>query len=216
MYYIYCYKNKLNGHTYVGQTNNIERRHKEHMTRAFNEKHIEYNSLFHKKIRQYGIDNFTLEILEVLDTIDHNLVDEREIYWIKEKKSFIQDGGYNLTKGGQKGRQYKDDKIDEQKLVQMIKYSNLSLQQIAKEFNLGYSTVKKINKGDLRSYLSNDYPLRKRSIYQVRADRVKELLMTTDLTVAEIMQDTGVSQETVRRINIGETHHDEKLTYPLR
>lgn len=98
----------------------------------------------------------------------------------------------------------------------MIKYSNLSLQQIAKEFNLGYSTVKKINKGDLRSYLSNDYPLRKRSIYQVRADRVKELLMTTDLTVAEIMQDAGVSQETVRRINIGETHHDEKLTYPLR
>jgi hypothetical protein len=53
--------------------------------------------------------------------------------------------------------------------------------------------VKKINKGDLRSYLSNDYPLRKRSIYQVRADRVKELLMTTDLTVAEIMQDAGVS-----------------------
>ncbi len=216
MYYIYCYKNKLNGHTYVGQTSNIERRHKEHMSRAFNENHNEYNSLFHKKIREYGKDNFTLEILEIIDTTNRSLVDEREIYWIEEKKSFVQDGGYNLTKGGQQGRQYKDNNLDEEKLVEMIKYSNLSLQQIAKEFNLGYSTVKKINKGDLRSYLSNDYPLRKRSVYQVRADRVKELLMTTDLSIAEIMVDAGVSQETVRRINIGETHHDSNLSYPLR
>lgn len=101
MYYIYCYKNKLNGHTYVGQTSNIERRHKEHMSRAFNENHNEYNSLFHKKIREYGKDNFTLEILEIIDTTNRSLVDEREIYWIEEKKSFVQDGGYNLTKGGQ-------------------------------------------------------------------------------------------------------------------
>jgi hypothetical protein len=40
--------------------------------------------------------------------------------------------------------------------------------------------------------------------------------MTTDLSIAEIMVDTGVSQETVRRINIGETHHDSNLSYPLR
>lgn len=30
MYYIYCYENKQNGHKYVGQTNNIERRKREH------------------------------------------------------------------------------------------------------------------------------------------------------------------------------------------
>lgn len=29
MYYIYCYTNKINGHQYVGQTNNIDRRKKE-------------------------------------------------------------------------------------------------------------------------------------------------------------------------------------------
>lgn len=51
MYYIYCYKNKLNGHKYVGQTNNVQRRIKEHRSAAFNENSDDYNNLFHSKIR---------------------------------------------------------------------------------------------------------------------------------------------------------------------
>ena len=43
MYYIYCYTNKLNNHKYVGQTNNYERRIREHRSCAFNEKGNSYN-----------------------------------------------------------------------------------------------------------------------------------------------------------------------------
>ena len=40
--------------------------------------------------------------------------------------------------------------------------------------------------------------------------------MYSTLSTAEIMAEVGVSEETVRRINRGETHHDESLVYPLR
>ena len=35
-------------------------------------------------------------------------------------------------------------------------------------------------------------------------------------TNAEIIAATGVSTQTIGRINKGQTHHDSKLTYPLR
>lgn len=49
MYYIYCYINKINNHKYVGQTNNYERRIREHRSCAFNKKASSYNDLIHKK-----------------------------------------------------------------------------------------------------------------------------------------------------------------------
>ena len=43
MYYIYCYINKINNHKYVGQTNDYERRIREHRSCAFNKKASSYN-----------------------------------------------------------------------------------------------------------------------------------------------------------------------------
>lgn len=64
MYYIYCYINKINGHKYIGQTNNLKRRIREHRSCALNPKSNSYNDLIHSKMRQYGIDNFEIEVLE--------------------------------------------------------------------------------------------------------------------------------------------------------
>lgn len=217
MFFIYCYTNLINGHCYVGQTSNMERRNKEHMSRAFNYEHNESNNVFHRKLRQYGKDNFKLEILEVISSNNQDIIDDREKYWIKEKKSFIQDGGYNMTRGGRRNCKYNPkEEVSDEIILELLKESDLSLQDIAKVLNMGHSTIKKINSGKLRSYLSEDYPIRKKSIYQQRADKVKDLLMYSSLSVAEIMIEVGVSEETVRRINHGETHHDESLNYPLR
>lgn len=110
---------------------------------------------------------------------------------------------------------YKKDE-EYQELVALLKYSDLTLKAIAEKLNIGYSTVKKINAGTLRPGLSNTYPIRDKSVYAIKADRVKDLLLNTNLTVSEIMYEANVSNETVRRINIGESHHDSNLTYPLR
>ena len=67
----------------------------------------------------------------------------------------------------------------------------------------------------MRKGLYPTYPIRKRSVYEQRADKIKELLLTTNYSNAEIAKITNASEETVRRIKIGETHFDEKLNYPL-
>ena len=272
MYYIYCYTNKINGHKYIGQTNNIERRIKEHKSSAFNPNRHDYNLLFHKKLREYGIENFTIEIIEIIEEDNQDYINEREIFWIKELNSYVKYGGYNLTLGGSgivKQRKISNDEAKEiitllekqvpnkeicdkyyicdsylsminngiyfhdknktypirryyktnqdyEELIYLLKYSELSLKQIAEKLNIGYSTIKKINSGVLRKGLCDEYPIRNKNIFQIKADRVKDLLLNSSYSEAEIMLETGVSQETIRRINKGETHKDDNLVYPLR
>lgn len=85
MNYIYCYTNKINGHCYVGQTNNVERRQREHKSCSFNEVSNSYNDLFHKKFREYGEKTFDFEILEeILD--GEEATNKAEIKWIEIKK----------------------------------------------------------------------------------------------------------------------------------
>lgn len=58
-------------------------------------------------LKKYGKENFQLSILEIIEEATQDYVDEREIYWIKEKHSFVQDNGYNMTRGGRKNTQIK-------------------------------------------------------------------------------------------------------------
>lgn len=273
MYYIYCYINKINNHKYVGQTNNLKRRIREHKSCAFNPKSLSYNHLIHKKIRQYGLNNFEVIVLEKIDTEDICLVNKREEYWIEKQESFRGTGkGYNsttrsenfirssvLTKDQLKelkadiilGMSYKDlqkkysigasfisninngkyfndyktqyplfkyykTDNDYKELIELLLNSTLTLSDIAKKLGMGYSTVKKINAGTLRKGLYPHYPIRKKSAYEIRADRIKKLLTSTDLTYKEIANKIKVSKETVRRINLGNSFKDETIQYPLR
>ena len=43
--YIYKYTNKINGHAYIGKTNNVERRKREHKSNAYNPSNSFYYSL---------------------------------------------------------------------------------------------------------------------------------------------------------------------------
>lgn len=93
---IYCYTNKITGTKYIGQTINPEERYNQHKSNAFNPSSHEYNSTFHKKVRQYGWDNFIYEVLEEIE--DNTKLDEAEIKWIAYYDSYH--NGYNDTPGG--------------------------------------------------------------------------------------------------------------------
>lgn len=109
----------------------------------------------------------------------------------------------------------KSDK-DYDELIELLVSSNLILVEIARQLDIGYSTVKKINSGKLRKGLYPTYPIRKCSPNTVKANQVKDLLLNSSLTKKEIMSAVSVSEETIRKINLGQTYHDDKLIYPLR
>lgn len=92
MAYIYQITNDVNGKIYIGKTSfSIEKRFKEHCQDAFR-RSCEKRPLY-SAMRKYGIEHFHIEVIEETDNPE-----EREIYWIEQKRSFKD--GYNATLGG--------------------------------------------------------------------------------------------------------------------
>lgn len=93
---IYKITNNINGKVYIGQTSkSLHKRMSYHKRCAFNY-NLEYT--LYKAFRKYGIDNFTWETL--CECSDINEMNEKEIHFIEQYKSFGQQG-YNMTSGGE-------------------------------------------------------------------------------------------------------------------
>ena len=60
MFYIYKITNNLNGKSYIGQTENMTSRIKQHITR--------YQEMIDKDITVFGIDNFLIKIIDETHT----------------------------------------------------------------------------------------------------------------------------------------------------
>ena len=103
---IYKITNNINNKIYIGQSVNIERRWKDHLSNSSKK------SLIHRAIEKYGKDNFTFEIIEECSIEE---LDNREIYWISYYDTF--NYGYNLTRGGKSGFKYNIDAIYEDYLI---------------------------------------------------------------------------------------------------
>ena len=132
MAYIYQITNNINGKIYIGKTERtIEERFKEHCYDAFKRKSEQRPLYF--AMRKYGIDNFSISLLE-----ETNNPEEREIYWIEQKRSYKY--GYNATKGGD-GRRY----IDYDLVIATYKeVQNMS--KVATLVGIGVDTVSRILK----------------------------------------------------------------------
>lgn len=90
---IYKITNRINNKCYIGKSVNIESRLDQHRNNYHS------NIYLQNAIKKYGIENF---IFEVIEECSENLLNEKEIYWIKYYGSFGKDG-YNLTEGGDGG-----------------------------------------------------------------------------------------------------------------
>ena len=94
---IYRIINKINGHSYIGLSNNIEKRFKDHISKAFNLNDKEKDNVLYKAIRKYGKDNFYYEILEECPP---EQLKEKEIYYINLYNTYKNREDYNETPGG--------------------------------------------------------------------------------------------------------------------
>ena len=125
---IYKATNLKNQKVYIGQTiYSLDKRIKNHITEARNEKKP---TPFHAAILKYGIDSFKVEIIE---TVEAEELNEREIYWIDYYDSYY--NGYNATLGGQQGKKYT--------LNDCLPYWNqgLTIQEISKLTKINASTI---------------------------------------------------------------------------
>lgn len=89
MHCIYIITNTINGKVYIGQSKNPKRRWNEH-------KRPKTNSLVATAIKEFGVENFKMEIL--LDNLASDEVDDFETFLIAEYDSI--NLGYNICKEG--------------------------------------------------------------------------------------------------------------------
>ena len=122
---IYKIENLINHQVYIGQSKTIEKRWQDHKNRAKNG-----TSKFYNALREYGIENFSWEVIE---ECPQEKLDEAEIYWIEYYDSFK--NGYNSTSGGQF-----QTAISSQAIFDAWD-RGLSIKEIANELHIGVSTV---------------------------------------------------------------------------
>ena len=155
---IYKIKNKLTNNVYIGQTNNFNRRMREHASVAFNKKSNDYNKLLSKKLREYGLDNFDYSIIEDDLTIEE--ANEREIFWIEHYNSF-KGKGYNESYGGDGVK--RESILDEvyTDIIKDLQDSSLTQKDISKKYITSESTISDINNGKRYKDKDISYPIRK-------------------------------------------------------
>lgn len=162
--FIYKITNTINGRSYIGQTiQNVKERFYQHCATKCSK--AVSNMAIHRAIKKYGKSNFTVEVIEEIDSANLN---DRERYWIKYYNSY--NNGYNSTKGGQDGiKLFKN--LDTESIVREYK-SGKSLREIGRLFNVDKQTIKDL-------LVRNNINLRTTKTYKLsqkdREDIIKDL-----------------------------------------
>ena len=217
IFFIYQYRNKINNKKYIGQTNNFQRRLNEHKSCSFNPKSVNYNDKIHQAIRKYGLDNFEIEVLEVINNVDdYELVNAREVYWIKEKQSLITQQGYNILEGGKNcWRSFltsKDVNIIKTLIKQGTPYS-----EIQSQYPISKTFISDINNGKYFFNSTEIYPLYRYRISNDIYDALIEDLEKPKLTFKELANKYNLGESTIKKFNYGTLQPGYyKGEYPIR
>ena len=94
MFQIYKISNNLNNKVYIGSSIDVERRWRQHKEASINEKDYHYNYPLMVAFREFGIANFTFEVVDTLP--DYQAMIQAEHDWII-KENCVVPNGYNQT-----------------------------------------------------------------------------------------------------------------------
>ena len=148
---IYKITNLINGKSYIGQSVHIERRWTEHCLPSA-------TSLIARKIKEYGKENFSFEIIEECTSEE---LDQKEEYYIHFYNSLVPNG-YNISDSIE-GKQtsfihYNQEILNN--IYKDLKEGILTIYEIGQKYNLNASTISRINNGKVHFNSHINYPIR--------------------------------------------------------
>ena len=149
---IYKITNLINGKSYVGQSVHIERRWQEHCRAG-------KRSLIGQAIEKYGKEKFSFQVLEECEA---ELLDEKEEYYIAKCNSVVPNG-YNIMDwvDGRPTYYFNTDQDTIISIIDDIKNSSFTFNEIAEKYDLSRRTITRINLGETHKLKDYEYPLRK-------------------------------------------------------
>lgn len=221
---IYAYKKKSNNKVvYVGQTTNLDYRHKQHIQYdPFNVNNSEYNYPLSRGIRKYGEQEYELIILE--DNLLQEQLNDREKYWIAYYDTYF--NGYNQTIGGSNPTKpiFTEEKINI--VIEMLKDESYSYKDIMEKTGISMTHIYNINTGKRRKKDNLVYPIRQSNTKGTKGlkfsseecEEIHQAILKNDKTFKQLGEFFNCSSSTISDINAGRTksYRLEKYSYPLR
>lgn len=188
---IYCITNLINNKKYVGETiYDIKTRWQGHLRTWKNPRPRDTTRPLYRAFTKYGIDNFTVQILEYCNDAERF---QREQYWIYELDTVSwHNKGYNLTIGGESGTVT----ITDEAVLEAYKQCS-SVIEIAQMLNCNPDTIyKRFKKLQLPFYTTT----RNSSIKweELKEDLIKEYNLT-NITAKELARKINVHESTLRK-----------------
>lgn len=147
---IYKITNKLNGKIYVGQSVHLLRRWTEHKRKY---KNLKSRKQLYQAMREDGIENF---IFEIIEECPKELLNERELYWIKRLNTL--ENGYNMSTI--ENMQHKVPVAVVKQIQQDLINSNLTNAELARKYNVSHTWISLVNQGKMWYNKDLTYPLR--------------------------------------------------------
>ena len=181
---IYVITNQINHKQYVGKTSySIEKRFQEHIYDSHRSLGYNQHRPLYMAFNKYGIDNFTIEMLEEVPEDQEN---EREQYWIAQLDTY--NNGYNATLGGD-GQSY----IDKAKVLELY-HQGYNNSQIAAILGHERSNISKI----IKSFgLSSQFSAKKKvTLHQ----KETVLLFDSYQEAAQYLIDNNISRSKNKKI----------------
>ena len=207
--YIYKITNNINGKVYIGQTNNLKRRIQEH-------KHDKRkNKPIHSAIVKYGWKNFSVEVLYYGENYN-----EEEKKWIKYFDSQNKDKGYNIVEDGQdsSGEDNPAAKLTQKQVdivLDLLLNTDKSINQISKETGISVRNIHHINNGESWNNPRYTYPIR--LVNHLSEEKIKEIIefLQEGYSYDKISDITGVKSYIICNINLGKSHKQKDIEYPI-
>lgn len=147
---IYKITNQCNGMAYIGQSNDIKRRWAEHRRKMSSK-----DTLLYQAMREFGIENFSFEIVEECELAELN---EKEKFYIYKYDTLA--NGYNMSII--ENAQHKINWEIAAAIIQDLKETPLSGEEISKKYNVSHCLVSQINNGHMWHFQGEKYPVRQR------------------------------------------------------
>lgn len=207
IHFIYCYTNLINNKRYIGQTNNFNRRKRQHIQDSIHQHighEIAYQQPIHCAIRKYGIDNFKIEILETINTENWQDVNELETKYIKELNT-LAPNGYNLKAEGAANRGNNKSKVPQEIIDNIIidLKNKVSQGEIAEKYQLSRSYISDINNGRCLKKENEIYPLQDNRQKIEEYLEIIDLIENTNYSLREIARYMNKNRDTIEKINKG-------------
>jgi group I intron endonuclease len=196
-FFIYCITNQINFKQYVGQHASL--------CSIEEDDYGGSGKLLYHAYKKYGKENFKRDVIEICESEDQ--LDEQETYWIKEKKSHVSFGGYNLTWGGEGNRGFKTSDKTKKLLSEKMKGKKIS-EETKKKISKSLKGIETWNKG---LFLSDDHKEKisiantGKKFTQIHKDRIAEGKLG-DLNPAKLQTSRDKISESRKNKSVGSTN----------